>query len=121
VDRPAPAVQVTAGSRFQDSSDEDDELDPPRRGVGKAYGDTESLPPASPTFRKRGSFSQFIARATSRGSDVVPPPEVQPGVTTTEVATDGGHRRSKSGGVISKRTGNEKRFQGLRKLFKIKE
>ena len=118
MDRPA---QVTAESRFQDSSDEDDELAPPRQEVGRAYGDTESLPPASPTFRKRGSFSHFFARATSRGSDVVPPPEIQPGATTTEVAADGGHGRSKSGSIISKRTGKEKRFQGLRKLFRIKE
>jgi hypothetical protein len=113
-----PATHITAV--FPDSSDEDD-VALPYRGVGRAYVETESARPMSPTLRKQGSFSQFFARATSRGSIVVPPPIAQSGASTTEVSVDGGHRQSKGGRVYSKRTGEEKRFQGLRKLFRIKE
>jgi len=125
------------GSRFVDSSDEED-LVPPVRGVGRAYGDTESLPPASPTVRKRSSFSQFF----SRNRRITEPPvtvttATAPVATTTEEVgrktgpveagkvdggdESGGHRRTRSASIYSKRTGKEKRFQGLRRLFRIKE
>jgi len=32
-----------------------------------------------------------------------------------------GRSKSSSGSIVSKRTGKEKRFQGLRKLFRIHE
>jgi hypothetical protein len=141
IDQPLSTTRgPIVGSRFDDSSDDDDELVPPARGIGRAYEDTESLPPASPTVKKRSSFSQMFrrsnARPTSKGSVTAP---VVPTIATTTtplpaplpataVANDidgeaGGHRRTKSvsGSIVSKRTGKEKRFQGLRKLFRIKE
>ena len=116
VDTPAAAPttsRVTAGSRFADSSD-DEELAPPPRGIGRAYEDTESLPP-SPGVGKRSSFSQLFKRG-GRKDSLEPVP-----AAATEVGD--GHRRStsSSGTIVSKRTGKEKRFQGLRKLFRIKE
>jgi hypothetical protein len=108
-------------------------LVPPARGIGRAYEDTESLPPASPTVKKRSSFSQLFrrssARPTSRDSATAPVEPTVATTTTTTVPNDvvdgevGGHRRTKSvsGSIVSKRTGKEKRFQGLRKLFRIKE
>ena len=107
--------RVTAGSRFADSSD-DEELAPPPRGIGRAYEDTESLPP-SPGVRKRSSFSQLFKRGGRKDSL-----EPVPATAMSDPVGDG-HRRSTSGSetIVSKRTGKEKRFQGLRKLFRIKE
>jgi hypothetical protein len=115
--------RVTAGSRFADSSD-DEELAPPPRGIGRAYEDTESLPP-SPGVRKRSSFSQLFRRGgrtdSLEGGGVVGPTGREGSQGTTGVVADG-HKRSASGGtIVSKRTGKQKRFQGLRKLFRIKE
>jgi hypothetical protein len=103
---------VTAGSRFADSSD-DEELAAPPRGIGRSYEDTESLPP-SPGVRKRSSFSQLFRRGGRKDS-------LEAGVVGPTGAVADGRRRSSSGTIVSKRTGKEKRFQGLRKLFRIKE
>lgn len=122
--------RVTPGSRFLDSSDDDDDDDgglaPPRRGIGRQFGDaTESLPASSPAVHKRTPFSQLFSRTTKegrKGSDVNAI-EAPPGSASGEGEgdEDGGPRRSSSGSIVSKRTGKEKRFQGLRKLFRIKE
>ena len=92
-------------------------------GVGVG-GYTESLP-ASPTVKKRSSFSQLFKRHARRDSKVSSISEMPLGDTASAMAptTDAqsGHQRSKSASIFSKRTGKEKRFQGLRKLFRIKE
>lgn len=108
----APATHVPiVGSRFRDSSDEDDDLLPPTRGIGRTYEDTASLP--SPTLKKRSSFSQFFRRGSLK-------PDTDSGAVADEVKNE--RRRSSSGNiVVSKRTGKEKKFQGLRRLFRIKE
>ena len=123
IDGAPTTSRVTAGSRFADSSD-DEELAPPPRGIGRAYEDTESLPP-SPGVRKRSSFSQLFRRGgrtdSLDGGGVVVPTGREGSQGSTGVVADG-HKRSASGEtIVSKRTGKQKRFQGLRKLFRIKE
>jgi hypothetical protein len=144
------AKPVFVSSRFGDSSDEEDVVlarpSPAARrldssmtapvilsgsgftnvgggtsGVGVG-GYTESLP-ASPTVKKRSSFSQLFKRHGRRDSKVSSISEMPLEDTTSAMATDAqsGHQRSKSASIFSKRTGKEKRFQGLRKLFRIKE
>jgi hypothetical protein len=94
--------RVMRGSRFADSSDDDDEdLPPPRRGIGRDT--TASLPPESPSVSKRSSFSQLFGMGRGRKSSLD--------------MTGVGERK----GSVSKRTGKPKRFQGLRKLFRIYE
>jgi len=110
IDQAPVAHAPIVGSRFRDSSDEDDELLPPPRGIGRAYEDTVSLP--SPSLKKRSSFSQFFRRGSLK-------PDGDSGAVADEVKKE--HRRSESGSIVSKRTGKEKRFQGLRRLFRIKE
>ena len=124
VDRRASGPPVTEGSRFQDSSDDDgDDFILPPRGIDGGFEHTESLPPTSPNvLRKRGSFSLVFRHGLRK------PPRneanvakgVVPG-SDREGDVESGHQRSKSESVYSKRTGKEKRFQGLRKLFRIKE
>jgi len=85
----------------------------PPRGIGRAYEDTESLP--SPTVKKGMSITNLFRRGVG-GS--------RPNSRDAEdpVVADVSERRlSKSGSIVSGRTGKEKRFQGLRKLFRIKE
>jgi hypothetical protein len=122
IDQPPVAARVAAGSRFEDSDDDDDiDHPPPSRGIGGAYEDTESLP--SPRLRKRSSFSTFFrgGRMSRVGSDVSN--TGAPGASATDPTTL--HRRVSSSDdvdkIVSKRTGKEKRFPGLRKLFRIKE
>ena len=100
-------------------------------GVGVG-GYTESLP-ASPTVKKRSSFSQLFKRHARRDSKVSSISEMPLGDTSLAKGMSGapslapttdaqsGHQRSRSASIFSKRTGKEKRFQGLRKLFRIKE
>ena len=93
--------------------------------TGLRTGYTESLPPSSPTVKKRSSFSQLFKRHGRKDSKFSIPETVGTSAVGTSVApsmvTDTGHQRSKSASIYSKRTGKEKRFQGLRKLFRIKE
>ena len=113
IDHVPVAARVAPGSRFGDS-DDDEELPLPGRGIGHAYEDTESLP--SPRLRKRSSITNFFWTRSRKGDDVwqLDPPEVSSG--------DLGHRRSSSGSnIVSQKTGKEKKFQGLRKLFRIRE
>ena len=107
------------GSRFDDSSEDDEDLVPPMRGVGRTYADTDSLP--SPTLQKRRSFSQFFRRPTSGGSDGKGTEATVPVGVDVDGDVASGHRRTSSESILSKRTGKEKRFLGLRKLFRIKE
>jgi hypothetical protein len=121
VSSPVPAERVTAGSRFLDSSDDDDDFVLPVRGIGRTYEDAESLPTPTPILRKRTSFSQ-IFRSGRKGSDIAPVvPRTDTAATDDSVMMgDGRHRRSKSGSILRKKTSKEKQFQGLRKLFRIK-
>jgi hypothetical protein len=101
------------GSRFDYSSDES-ELMAPRRGIGRDFEDAGSEPP-TPSVKKRNSFSQMfrrgISRASTRDSTLEP---ASSGINDMEAAQ---HRSS----IGSKASGKEKRFQGLRKLFRIRE
>jgi len=107
------AARVAPGSRFEDS-DDDEDLSFPGRGIGHGYYETESLP--SPRLRKRSSVTNFFWARSRKGSDVS---ELEPREMSS---SDLGHRRSSSESkIVSKKTGKEKRFQGLRKLFRIKE
>ena len=123
IDTPAATASlVTTGSRFADSSD-DEELTPPPRGVGRAYEDTES-PPPRPIVSKLSSFPPLFRRGGGRKDDLEPMAVVVQGSPGTRAVDGmGEHRRSTSESetILSKRTGKEKRFQGLRKLFRIKE
>jgi len=113
IDQVPVATRVAPGSRFGDS-DDDEEWQLSGRGIGRAYEDTESLP--SPRLRKRSSVTNFFWARSRKGSDVrqLDPPETD--------SSDLGHRRSSSGSkIVSQKTGKEKRFQGLRKLFRITE
>ena len=134
----ATRQEIVASSRFRDSSDEEEPLPPPP--PRSQIMETESLP-WSPKLRKRTSFSKFFGirrkeperRVTSQTvatiatvTEPVPAGPVRTDSMVTETAmgtnVDGsGHQRTRSGSIISKRTGKEKRFQGLRRLFRIKE
>jgi hypothetical protein len=101
-------------------SSEDEEFVPAGRGIGRGYEDTE-LPTSTPKIRKRNNLAKFFlpVRKGSTSSKILP---VEAPATALIDAGDGhGNVKSSSGSIVSKRTGKEKRFQGLRKLFRIHE
>lgn len=115
---------VTTGSRFQDSSDDDDGHVPTHFRTGSMYSDTEPSP-SSPVARRRASFTQLFRRRPTSSQGEGPPAMVpaMPPVDDGDNANVGkaGRRLSKIRDVYSKGTGKEKRFEGLQRLFRIKE
>lgn len=101
---PVTPTRVTGGSRFVDS-DSDQELVLPSRGIGRTYEDVESLP--SPRLKKKTMISNPFRRQETKDENAEADGEEQ--------------RKGKRASIVSLRTGKEKRFPGLRRLFRIKE
>jgi hypothetical protein len=141
---------IITSSRLRDSTDEEElPPPPPRQEILDTESLPSSSPrlrkrTSFSQFFGFGGRKEPDRRATSQTLPTTQRPVVQTspiqpiavptapaaartdtGLTKTTVVTDavgdGGHRRTRSGSIYSKRTGKEKRFQLLRRLFRIKE
>ena len=130
------SVEVTSplhyplhGSRLQDSSDDDDSYVMPSRLIGRQI-DSDSI--SSSTHKKLVSVSKIFRRRPTRRPDddtAAPVPAIPDEAVARDMNTADDddranhqeHRQSKSESILSQRSGKEKRFKRLRRLFRIKE